>query len=146
VQSVEVVRTVAGTPERAWTFYTDHAGWIDWAGVQHATLEVKGSPDPNGAGAVRCLGSYGLNAFEEILEFEPPKRLTYRLLKGGLPLKNHRGEVVFEPSENGTKVIWRCRFDSRIPGLGPLLRLFITRFFREALEGFARCHFPGSGP
>ena len=138
MQSVEVIRTVPGTPRQVWALYTDHARWSAWAGVRHASLEVEGKPDPNGAGAVRCLGSYGLNAFEEILEFQPPRRLTYRLIKGGLPMKNHLGEVLFEPTANGTRIVWRCRFDSRIPGLGGPMRLFITRFFRDALEGFAR--------
>ena len=34
------------------------------------------------------------------------------------------------------------RFDSGIPGLGWALRIFITRFFRGALDGLARHAFP----
>jgi hypothetical protein len=63
--------------------------------------------------------------------------MTYRLVKGGLPLKNHQGEVVFEPEDGGTRVIWRCRFDSGVPGLGGLLRWYIARFFRTTLDRFA---------
>jgi hypothetical protein len=46
--------------------------------------------------------------------------------------------VLFEPDGEGTRVTWRCRFDSRIPGLGGLQRLLITRMFRKALDGLAR--------
>ena len=68
--------------------------------------------------------------------------MTYRLVSGGLPMKDHLGEVTFEPDGEGTRVVWRCRFDSRIPGLGGLLQRFVTRFFESALEGLARRHFP----
>ena len=33
----------------------------------------------------------------------------------------------------GTRVVWRCRFESRIPGLGGVFQALITRFFRNAL-------------
>ena len=136
MHKVEVNRTVDAPLERAWAVYTDHAGWNAWAGLQHSSVEREGAVERNGAGAVRCLGSYGFNAWEEILEFEPPARMTYRVVKGGLPMKNHLGEVLFEPDGPGTKVTWRCRFDSRVPGLGWPMRLYVHRFFRSALEGF----------
>jgi len=137
MQQVNAVRTVAASPQRVWDVFTDHAGWKDWSGLRHSTLEKEGSPHRNGTGAVRCLGSYGFNAFEEIFDFEPPSRMTYRLLKGGLPMKNHRGEVRLEPEGAGTRLTWRCSFDTGIPGLGWLLRLYIDRFFRSTLERFA---------
>ena len=62
--------------------------------------------------------------------------------EGGLPMKNHLGEVVFEPDGDGTLVTWRCRFDSKIPGLGGPLRVIVTRVFRTALDGLARHAFP----
>jgi len=139
MQQVEVIRTVEGSPQQVWDVYTDHAGWKSWAGLQHSSLEKAGAGDRNGTGAVRRLGSYGLYAFEEILDFEPPVRMTYRVVKGGLPMKNHLGEVLFAPDGRGTRVTWRCRFASGIPGLGWFLRLYIAWFFRSAMEGFADC-------
>ena len=103
----------------------------------------EGAPDPNGSGAVRVFGNGPVKVFEEIRDFEPPKRMSYSVVKGGLPMKNHLGEVVFEPDGDGTLVSWRCRFDSRIPGLGGLMRGVVTRVFRQALEGLSRHSFPG---
>ncbi len=142
MQRVEVVRRFPAPPQAVWDVYTDHAGWSEWAGIGKSWLEVAGDPDRNGAGAVRGLGTGGVNAFEEVIEFDPPKRMTYRLIRGGGPMKNHLGEVIFEPDGDGTRVVWRCRFDSRIPGLGGLMRRFVTRFFRRALEGLAHRCFP----
>lgn len=140
--AVEVERRFAAPVEAVFAAYTDHARWNEWAGFSQSRLATPGEPDPNGAGAVRALGSGGVTVYEEVLEFERPKRMTYRIVRGGLPITNHHGEVLFEPDGDGTRVHWRCRFDSRVPGLGWLLRLFITRVFRNALEGLARHSFP----
>jgi uncharacterized protein YndB with AHSA1/START domain len=142
MQSVEVTRTISATPEQVWNVYTDHAGWKKWAGVSHSSLAVVGTSDRNGIGTVRRLGTYRMYAHEEILEFDPPRRMTYRVVKGGLGMKNHLGEVLFEPAGKGTKITWRCRFDSKMPGFGRLHRAIVTRVFHDALDGLARHCFP----
>ena len=144
MQHVEVVRRYTASPEDVWRVYTDHSRWSEWAGFSRSWLETEGSPDRNGTGAVRALGSAGVTAFEEVLTFEPPHRMTYRVLRGGLPLRDHLGEVELRADGDGTLVVWRCRFASRIPGLGGLMRVYITHFFRTALDGLARHSFPDS--
>ena len=143
VQEIEIERKFCAPPQEVWDVYTDHAGWSAWAGFQKSWLEVAGSPDRNGAGAVRGFSSGGVRVFEEVIEFEPPKRMTYRVVRGAGPMKDHLGEVVFEPDGAGTRVIWRCRVDSKVPGLGPLMRFFVTWPFRRALDGLERHSFPG---
>jgi uncharacterized protein YndB with AHSA1/START domain len=142
VQHIEVRRHFAAPPQQVWDVYTDHAGWSAWAGFKRSRLQVEGAPEKNGVGAVRVLGTGPVDAVEEVLEFEPPKRMTYTIVRGGLPMKNHLGEVVFEPDGDGTLVTWRCRFDSGIPGLGGALRVMVRRVFRTALDGLARHAFP----
>lgn len=140
--SVEVERHFDAPIEDVWKVYTDHAGWSAWAGFSKSWLEVEGREDRNGTGAVRAFGSGGVTAYEEVLEFDPPKRMTYRVVRGGLPMKNHLGEVVLSREDGGTRLTWRCRFDSKVPGLGGLMKFFVTRVFRGALEGLARHAFP----
>jgi uncharacterized protein YndB with AHSA1/START domain len=142
VEKVEVVRRFAAPPQAVWDVYTDHARWSEWAGFPGSRLERQGAPQPNGVGAVRCFGAGPFRVYEEVLGFEPPKRMTYRVTRGFVPLRNHAGEVRFEPEGGGTRVTWRCRFDPSLPGLGGVLRAGITRSFRRALEGLARHHFP----
>jgi uncharacterized protein YndB with AHSA1/START domain len=142
VQQVEVIRRFDAAPQAVWDVYTDHARWSEWSGLGASRLEREGKPHRNGAGALRALGPRMLPAREEVLEFEPPRRMTYRIVSGGLPIKNHLGEVRFEPDGAGTRLVWRCRFESRVPGLGGLQQRLVTRFFRGALEGLARRHFP----
>ena len=142
MERVEVVRHFDAAPEAVFEVYTDHARWSEWSGLGASRLLREGSPHRNGKGALRALGPAIYPAHEEVVEFEPPRRMTYRLVRGALPMKDHLGEVTFEPEGEGTRVEWRCRFASRVPGLGGLMRIFITRLFREALEGLARHHFP----
>jgi len=139
MQQVEIERHFEASPAQVWKLYTDHAGWSTWAGLGRARLETEGHPDRNGTGAVRCFTTGPVSVFEEVLTFEPPKRMTYRVVRGGIPImKDHLGEVLLEPDGAGTRLIWRCRFDSKIPGLGAPMRWLVTRLFQRALEGLAR--------
>lgn len=121
-----------------WSAYTDHLAWNDWARIGKVRLEREGSPTRNGVGCVRVISSGGISVREEVISFEEPERMTYRVLSGGLPIKNHLGEVRFsEDAAGNTTVTWQCRFESRIPGLGFLWRAIITKVFRDTLEGLA---------
>jgi hypothetical protein len=121
-----------------WDRYTDHVSWTEWAGLGTVRLERPGVPPPNGVGSVRVISNLGVQVFEEVVTFDPPRRMTYRVVRGGIPIKNHLGEVVFEAHPRGTLITWRCQFDSRVPGLGGIFRLLITRLFRNALRGLSR--------
>ena len=138
MQHVEVVHRFNAPPQAVWDVYTDHARWSEWAGTPGSRLVKEGSRERNGTGAVRAfLG--GLR--EEVLDFEPPKRMTYRVVGGLFPIRDHLGEVTLEPDGDGTRLVWRCRFESRIPGLGGILQRFVTATFRRALRGLERHSF-----
>jgi uncharacterized protein YndB with AHSA1/START domain len=138
MQQVEVEQVVEAPVERVWARYTDHVSWTEWARMGRVRLEREGEPAPNGVGCVRAISNAGVAVYEEVLRFEPPHYLSYRVVRGGIPIVNHLGEVSFEPHRRGTRILWRCRFDSRIPGLGGAFRLLITAMFRRALLGLQR--------
>lgn len=144
MQQVEVRRRIPGTPEQVFAVYTDHVSWSEWAGFGPTRLAREGVPAPNGVGCVRVIGNGLAEAREEVLSFEPPKRMTYRIVKGFPVIRGHFGEVGFEPDAGGTLVTWRCRFESRIPGLGGLIRRVVARMFARALDGLAEKRFPES--
>lgn len=138
MQHVEVRQLIAAPIQVVWDRYTDHVSWTDWAGLGRVRLEREGVPAPNGVGCVREISSFGVKVYEEVLSFDPPRRMTYRIVRGGLPIRDHLGEIVFEPSNGGTLATWRCQFVSRVPGLGGIFQAFITRLFRNALRSLAR--------
>jgi hypothetical protein len=133
-------RVPAKRPE-VWRVYTDHVSWTDWAGLGTVRLARQGNPAPNGTGCVRVISSYGISVHEEVLSFDPPERMTYRVVRGGLPMKNHLGEVRLADDGGATLIEWRCRFDSRIPGLGPVWRAIVGKIFRDTLLRLARYPF-----
>lgn len=141
VQHVEVEQLIEAPVQQVWDRYTDHVGWAQWAKLGKVRLEREGVPAPNGVGCVREISNTGMKIYEEVLSFEPPRRMTYRLVRGAVPIKDHLGEVIFEPRERGTLVTWRCQFNSKIPGLGGLSRIFITRLFRNVLQSLSRTRF-----
>src|SRR5215468_6162095 len=110
MHKVEVERIIDAPLEMVFARYTDHASWGRWAKLGRVTLAKAGSPEKNGVGCVRVFHA-GVAVREEVIAFEPPRRMTYRLLRGAVPIRDHLGEVLFEPHARGTRVVWRCQFD-----------------------------------
>ena len=138
MEHVEVVRRIPATPEAIWQVLANHEGWVEWTDVTWVKLVRPGAPQPNGLGAVRAAGSFGLSAHEEIVAFEPAKRFGYRVVRGGFPTKNYSAEIELEPDGTGTRAVWRGRLESRIPGLGWLVRKQVRLFFTRSLRGLER--------
>ncbi len=141
METVAVTRSIPAPRERVWEVYTDWVSWSDWAGIGRVRLGREGSPSPNGTGCVRVIRSAGVSVEEEIVSFDPPSSMSYRVVRGGIPIKNHLGEVFFEDQGGSTLVRWRCRFASRIPGLGFLWRAIVRSVFQRTLAALERYPF-----
>jgi hypothetical protein len=144
VAEVSVHKRISAPRAAVWARYADHLSWNDWARIGRVRLVREGNPRPNGVGCVRVISSGGISVHEEVISFEPPERMTYRVLRGGLPIRDHLGEVRFEEDGASTLVTWRCRFQSRIPGLAFVWKAVIAAVFRRALDGLenTRAAFP----
>jgi uncharacterized protein YndB with AHSA1/START domain len=142
MQEVVVRKRIDAARQAVWDVYTDHVSWSRWAGIGAVRLTREGRPVRDGVGCIREIRSGGVAVEEEVIGFEPPQLLTYRVIRGGLPIKNHLGEVRFADSGGATSIEWRCRFDSRVPGVGFVWKAIITGVFRRVLAGLARQSFP----
>jgi uncharacterized protein YndB with AHSA1/START domain len=137
MRRVEVERIIEAPPEVVFARYTDHAGWTAWAGTGKVSLAREGAPDKNGVGCVRAFES-AMGLREEVIEFDPPHRMAYRIAHGGFPIKDHRGEVRFEPHARGTRLVWSVEFGSRIPFSERAIAGFLGRMFDRLLTRFER--------
>jgi uncharacterized protein YndB with AHSA1/START domain len=137
MQSFELRSEIAAPVERVWAVLSDHVGWRDWAGVQEVVLRQQGDPPPNGLGAIRVLRRGGLAIEEEVVAFEPPHRLGYRVC-AGIPVRDCGAELRLEPSGAATRVSWQVSFRPLVPGTGWLLRRLIRPRLEQALAGLAR--------
>ena len=135
VERVEVQARSAAPPAVVFDVVADGARWQEWAGptVPRSRWVRQGDPAPGGVGAVRRLGRGPFGASEEILAYDPPRRLGYTVLSG-LPVRSYRADVDLEPDGDGTRIRWTATFEPKVPGTGPLLRRFLTAM----LGGFAR--------
>jgi len=138
MERVEVEQVVEAPRDQVWSRYTDFVSWTNWAGMGKVSLAREGAPTPDGVGCIREINNFGFAVYEEVLRFEPHEYMTYHVVRGGIPIVNHFGEVYFNEIPGGTLVRWRCRFDSRIPGLGWAFRLLVQFVFRRALHGLRR--------
>jgi uncharacterized protein YndB with AHSA1/START domain len=131
-----VSRHVAASPATVWDVVSDHTGMPRWTPFRRAVLETPGQPHPNGVGAVRSLHLIGPPTREEVLEFEPPHRLRYRLLSG-LPFRDYTGELNIEPEGIGSRLSTSVRFRTRVPGtqfFGPVAIRLATRAAARVAE------------
>lgn len=131
-RSVRVVRNTTASPEAVWAVLSDHEGMAGWTPLRSSVLEKKGGPSPNGVGAVRALRAVN-TIREEIISFEPPQELTYRLVSG-LPARDYQATVQLLPDGKGTRIVWGLSFVPRVPGLA----LFIDRLITDTAKRLAR--------
>ena len=136
VQHIEIEREIPAPPERVWDVVADHRGWTRWAGAREVVLRSEGDPAPNGLGAVRVLRGRGIAIEEEIVGFDPPRCLAYRI-SAGLPVKRHRAEIQLEPAGTGTRLRWTAEFAPAIPLTGRLLRYGLERALEQMVSSLA---------
>src|SRR5688572_22873562 len=91
-------RQVAAPPETVFAVLADHRRYAEITPMRRSELEREGEPSPNGVGAIRVLSSVGPPLREEVLIYEPPRRLSYTLLSGA-PVRDHVGTVELAPAD-----------------------------------------------
>lgn len=132
MNSVTVDRYFPFPVAKVWQRYTDHEGWSDWAGLGRVRLLREGAPERNGVGAVRSFSSSpGLR--EEVVAFDAPRVMHYRVTAGPMPFDRHLGQVVFASEGDGTRLTWRVSFRCRVPGLGWVMERGLTLLFGRML-------------
>jgi hypothetical protein len=91
----------------------------------------------NGTGASRELRVGPLPAFVETnIEVIPNELIRYRITRGGI-LKNHEGVMRFSRQGSGSRLDYTIDFDGKVPGLGAVVKLMLTRNIIRALEKYA---------
>ena len=112
---------------------TDHEGMSRWLDGVRVTIEKPGEPAPNGLGAIRRVSARGATIREEVVRFEPPTAMDYRVI-GGAPIRDHLGEIRLAPDGNGTRLDYTIRY--RVPWYfgGALLGSLLERQLKSQIE------------
>jgi uncharacterized protein YndB with AHSA1/START domain len=113
---------------------TDHEAMVSWPGIQACRLIVEGTPR-NGLGAVRRIKANGVTLDERVVNYEPPVRYDYQIIRG-LPVK-HLGTVRLNETPEGVRVTWHIELSSWVPGIAPVVAFLLQRGLPGALNFFA---------
>jgi uncharacterized protein YndB with AHSA1/START domain len=118
---VHVVHDFSAPVERVFAYLAEHENLEALFGTRIERVR-DGETERNGAGSCRRLSFYGLLPFEEtVTESVPNERIVYRITKGS-PMRDHEGTMAFAPANGGgTRLDYRIRFGSAVPGLAPLV-------------------------
>lgn len=117
--SIHVERVIHKPIEVVFAALSDHANYQQFKGVEQSRLIKRASPDENGLGAVREIIAAGATLHEEIVGYEPPTFMAYKIIYSKpLPYQHELGEVCLQTCEEGTKVTWRSQGHINVPILG----------------------------
>ena len=118
--SIHVERTLNKPIADVFAVISDHANYAQFKGVDASTLLTEGKEERNGLGAVREVVAAGSTLHEEIVAYDPPFLLAYKIIHSKpLPYDHQLGEVTLEAKDdNTTHVIWRSQGHITIPLLG----------------------------
>jgi uncharacterized protein YndB with AHSA1/START domain len=136
---VHVEHEFSQPPERVFAHLAEHENLSEVFGARVTRLRDGEDGERNGSGSVRELKVGPMPPFQEtVFEFDPPRRIVYRITKGS-PLRGHVGTMTFEPtSAGGTRFVYDIRVASLIPGLAPLVRASLTRSIKRSLPKIER--------
>jgi uncharacterized protein YndB with AHSA1/START domain len=127
--AIDVGTHIDAPIERVWGLLSDQEAYTFASVVTDAKLLQRGRSEKDGVGAVVRIRAMGAPVTWEIVAFEPPARLEYRITKVLLPMRHEIGAVEFTTRGNGTDVRWTSSFDVPVPVLGRILGLLICRVF-----------------
>lgn len=122
-------------PERIFAHLAEHEHLAKVFGARAERVR-DGETERNGVGSVRRLFVAPLlpPLEETVTTFEPAQRIVYRITKGGRPLNDDEGTMTFTAREDGgTRLDYRIRLGSAVPGVSLVVARGLERIMRRAL-------------
>lgn len=124
----------AAPTDKVFDAITDHEGMGAWMPGATVTLDRPGSAERNGLGAIRRIRARGLVILEEVVRFERPTAMDYRVLRGG-PIRDHLGAIRIEDHGDESGLEWRIRFAFPWWSGGELGAALLARILGAELRG-----------
>jgi ligand-binding SRPBCC domain-containing protein len=136
MQTIDVSTHIHAPVEKVWEFFANHEGYTVLKGVGKAKLLEEGRDERNGVGAVRLERVLGVTFIENIVTFDAPNRLEYRVKKSTIPIRHDIGTMDFTICGTATDVNWVTRYEVAIPLLAILMEPILTFVFGTVFQSF----------
>jgi hypothetical protein len=137
MQRVHVVQDFPQPVDQLFAHLSEHENLEPLFGAKIRRLNDGTDGTRNGVGSARELRIGPTPPFvETVVEAVPDELIRYRITKGGV-VKNHEGVMRFSATPTGSRLDYTIDFDSKVPGLAPLVRAGLTRNITRALKDYA---------
>ena len=115
---------------------SDTSRWLEWMGIREVKVERPSANGLLGPGSVYTVRGLATDRYE-VVDYDPPHRMSYRMLDGSLPARDYRAHLTLRPVQNGTALAWRVEFRPAVPGSGALFAWIVGRFLGRAVRNLA---------
>lgn len=137
MQTVHVTEDFPQPVEQVFAYLAEHENLAPVFGAKVRRLNDGTDGTRNGAGSAREMRVGPLPPFVETnVEVVPNELIRYRITKGGI-LKDHEGVLRFTSRGDGSHLEWTITFAGKAPGLGPIVRVKLTRDLSQAMRRIA---------
>ena len=131
MQTISLQMSFNAPIERLWAMLIDYEGYASFPKIEAARVVTRGADHPAGVGAVRELRVDGMTFSEQIVEFDPPRRLAYRITASRpLKLRHDIGRMELTERDGRVDLTWSSTFAVDVPIVGGLLT-YVARFGME---------------
>ena len=137
VQRVHVTQNFPQPVEELFAHLSEHENLAPLFGAKVRRLNDGADGTRNGVGSARRLRVGPLPSFVETnTEVIPNELIRYRITQGGI-LKDHEGVMRFSRQGGGSRLDYTIDFDGKLPGIGPVVKVVLTRGVSSGLERLA---------
>ncbi|MBT8206928.1 MAG: SRPBCC family protein [Acidimicrobiia bacterium] len=134
MSEVRVTAESTAPPHKVTALLADGQSWPDWSPIGEAWIDKQSDEV---VGEVRRFKTGRTVSIEEVVAFEPGRRLQYRLVEG-LPLRDYLSTIYVEYVDGGSAITWHSTFEARRPGTGGIYRWMLRRFLQDMVDGLAK--------
>jgi len=139
MNKVEVSRVINAPAAEVFAAISNHEGYARFAGVDKAELLRHGETAKNGLGAVRRLKLGAITVDEEILSFESPNLMEYRIIAMRPKLFNHiLGRVELVENGGKTTVTWSSEYEVPLPLVGSGIEKLLAKPLSSGFAGMLK--------
>ncbi|WP_067673462.1 SRPBCC family protein [Nocardia miyunensis] len=115
MRTVKLERTIRAPLADVFEWLTDATNFQRVPIIRRVTLVRPGNVVEHGVGAVRLLVTPLVRVTEEIVEYEPPRLIRYKLLGSYPPMRAQDGCLEFKETEDGAWIRWTAHFEVGAP-------------------------------
>jgi hypothetical protein len=139
VVKIEVDELLRAPIDAVFEQLVDHENYASFDGVSSSKLTRTGERERNGVGAQRRVRLGAAVLWEDIVAFERPTLLEYRIVKMRPPVLRHvLGRVRLSQTSEGTRVVWTSEFELRVPLIAGVLEPRLAVKFDAAFRAMLR--------